>query len=146
MCGRQRETGGRASSGAARKKDLRAQERDGGTQLRRCETIARPSLRENAWSGQCAGTMLVGSDGAEHQENCAAVEPPGTESAAGARSISAAPTSDFRNAVVDAQQLLTAGSQDHRKKTTPPKLGGARQQSGATRKRGLFYCQLPGSM
>src|SRR5213593_743480 len=61
--------GGCSSSGAARQEDLRTQERNGGTQLRRCQTAARASLRTHARLEERAPAVPAGSNGAEHQEN-----------------------------------------------------------------------------
>src|SRR5437773_5344818 len=113
--------GGCSSSGAARQEDLRTQERNGGTQLRRCQTAARASLRTHARLEERAPAVPAGSNGAEHQENRPPAEPSGTESATGATPISAAPASGLRNPVAGTQQPLIARSLDHCKKTNPTK-------------------------
>src|SRR5216117_1030998 len=113
--------GGCSSSGAARQEDLRTQERNGGTQLRRCQTAARASLRTHARLEERAPAVPAGSNGAEHQKNRPPAEPSGTESATGATPISAAPASGLRNPVAGTQQPLIARSLDHCKKTNPTK-------------------------
>src|SRR5438046_7091994 len=105
--------GGCSSSGAARQEDLRTQERNGGTQLRRCQTAARASLRTHARLEERAPAVPAGSNGAEHQENRTPAEPSGTESATGATPISAAPASGLRNQVAGTQQALIARSLDY---------------------------------
>src|SRR5213595_1120586 len=122
--------GGCSSSGAARQEDLRTQERNGGTQLRRCQTAARASLRTHARLEERAPAVPAGSNGAEHQENRPPAEPSGTESATGATPISAAPASGLRNPVAGTQQPSNREIPRSLQKNQPhQKSGGVRQQS-----------------
>src|SRR5437870_11772637 len=113
--------GGCSSSGAARQEEIGTQERNGGTQLRRCQRAVRASLRTHARLEERAPAVPAGSNGAEHQENRPPAEPTGTESATGATPISAAPASGLRNPVAGTQQPLIARSLDHCTKTNPTK-------------------------